>query len=157
MSIPALLLSPSPSASAGPPGLWTRSRSGLEGLCCGKPGEVWRRLAPAPGTRVYSLFAPTENPPQNHDNVRVNPNGTRLCPQRVNSSVCICPKTCKKSHLWRSLAWRKRRFYAPRRGKHGGHVHTSGGAIPSATAKHLKKKKGSARAAQGSRKRLRVK
>ncbi len=59
--IPTPLPFPSRLASAEPLGWWRRSRWGPGGLYCGRSAAVWRRLALARGTRVYSLFSAITN------------------------------------------------------------------------------------------------
>lgn len=57
--------------------------------------------------------------------------------------MSAAPVTGGTTHQRAGLTGRRGRFSgllrSLRRGKHGGHVHTSGGAIPSATAALLKK------------------
>ncbi len=59
--IPIPLPFPSQLASAEPLGWWRRSRWGPGGLYFGRLASVWRRLALARGTRVYSLFSAITN------------------------------------------------------------------------------------------------
>lgn len=61
ISIPTPLPFPSRLAFVGPLGWWRRSRWGPGGLYCGRWAAVWRRLALARGTRVYSLFSAITN------------------------------------------------------------------------------------------------
>lgn len=108
--IPALLLFPSRWASAGRPGWWTRSQSGPASLCCGTPAAVWRRLALAPGTRVYSLFAPQK--PRRYQRESVSDATLSADPQligvrgsrnrREDSSVCRFNGTCPP-FLWATV------------------------------------------------------
>lgn len=59
--IPTPLPFPSRLASAEPLGWWRRSQSGPGGLYFCRLALVWRRLALARGTRVYSLFSAITN------------------------------------------------------------------------------------------------
>lgn len=59
--IPTPLPFPFRLASAEPLGWWRRSRWGPGGLYYGRSAAVWRRLALARGTRVYSLFSAITN------------------------------------------------------------------------------------------------